>query len=72
MPCGTPALGYVRGIQFKDLWPNVYCDELAPYVSCTRTVGDGPHHFEPRSSDEDELELASPFLTSTTLQREDV
>ncbi|GFV59295.1 hypothetical protein TNCV_2340361 [Trichonephila clavipes] len=27
---------------------------FAPLLSCQRAIGDGPHHFEPRSSDEDE------------------
>ncbi|GFV78258.1 hypothetical protein TNCV_94181, partial [Trichonephila clavipes] len=38
----------------------------------SRASGDGQHHFEPWSSDEDDTELAPPPLTTTTHQREDV
>ncbi|GFY33203.1 hypothetical protein TNCV_1240541 [Trichonephila clavipes] len=38
----------------------------------TRAFGDGPRHFEPWSSDVDEPVLASPLLTTTPHQREDV
>ncbi|GFY12488.1 hypothetical protein TNCV_1799101 [Trichonephila clavipes] len=34
--------------------------------------GDGTRNFEPRSSDEDNIELAPPLLPTTPLQREDV
>ncbi|GFW73565.1 hypothetical protein TNCV_1540201, partial [Trichonephila clavipes] len=38
----------------------------------SKASGDGQHHFEPWSSDEDDTELATPLLTTTTHQREDV
>ncbi|GFU95336.1 hypothetical protein TNCV_4309351 [Trichonephila clavipes] len=51
----------------KNSWP-ILIDNLGYYasrvISYTRDFGDGPHHFKPWSSDEDDTRAGTTLLTT--------
>ncbi|GFU06788.1 hypothetical protein TNCV_4353471 [Trichonephila clavipes] len=51
---------------------NVTANVNVALVSYTKAFGDGPRHFEPQSSDENDTRAGTPLLTTTPHQREDV